>query len=446
MTSFFQRSNGERILKFLWPARLEALWRLLASRKGSLGSVSITFAFSVIPIISILGAAADYSTAQVGRSQLNAAADVAALTTVGVPARSITAGAAKERARQAFATSTLTTSALSITSVEIDVKDAGAERSVTVSYAATFKPSFLKLFGFSSLAITGVSKATGPLMPYIDFYLLLDNTPSMGVGATSDDINKMVANTADKCAFACHQMDRPTSDYYSLAKKLGVKMRIDVVRSATQELMDTAVSSQIRADQFRAAIYTFGQKAENAVLTEVAGLSSNLSAAKSASSAIDIMTMPYAGYRGDTQTNFDRMFDSINTRITQSGDGSTSSSPQKVLFFVSDGVNDADKTQCSRTWFYAGGVPRCQEPFISTLCDPIKSKGVKIAVLYTTYLPLPTNGWYNSWIKPFQGTIGANMKACASEGLYFEVSPSQGVSEAMNALFRKAVTQVTLTR
>jgi hypothetical protein len=32
----------------------------------------------------------------------------------------------------------------------------------------------------------------------------------------------------------------------------------------------------------------------------------------------------------------------------------------------------------------------------------LKNKGYKIAMLYTTYLPLPTNGWYNSWIKPFQ--------------------------------------------
>jgi hypothetical protein len=39
---------------------------------------------------------------------------------------------------------------------------------------------------------------------YIDFYLLLDNSPSMGVGATPADVAKMVNNTPDACAFACH--------------------------------------------------------------------------------------------------------------------------------------------------------------------------------------------------------------------------------------------------
>jgi hypothetical protein len=37
------------------------------------------------------------------------------------------------------------------------------------------------------------------------------------------------------------------------------------------------------------------------------------------------------------------------------------------------------------------------------------------------------------------------MKACASEGLYFEVSPTQGIADAMTALFQKVVQQARLT-
>jgi hypothetical protein len=37
----------------------------------------------------------------------------------------------------------------------------------------------------------------------------------------------------------------------------------------------------------------------------------------------------------------------------------------------------------------------------TALCTTIKNRGIKIAVLYTTYLALPTNRWYNSWIAPF---------------------------------------------
>jgi len=78
----------------------------------------------------------------------------------------------------------------------------------------------------------------------------------------------------------------------------------------------------------------------------------------------------------------------------------------------------------------------------------MKNRGVKIAVLYTTYLALPTNPWYMSWIDPFNkgpfgpsvnSKIAANMEACASPGFYFEVSPTDGISQAMSALFQKVV-------
>ena len=68
----------------------------------------------------------------------------------------------------------------------------------------------------------------------------------------------MVANTPDKCGFACHELNAAPNDYYGLAKKLGVQMRIDVVRQATQKLMDTAADTATVPSQFRAAIYTFG--------------------------------------------------------------------------------------------------------------------------------------------------------------------------------------------
>lgn len=200
------------------------------------------------------------------------------------------------------------------------------------------------------------------------------------------------------------------------------------------------------------SIHTFGSKAEEAGLKEIFSLSSNLTAAKSAAAAIDLMTIPYQNYRGDTQTDFDTAFGKMNKAIGLPGDGATASSPQKVLYYVSDGVNDASKTNCSKSLTYSSdgqtrkSFPRCQEPLDPTLCTTLKSRGIKIAVLYTTYFPLPTNSWYTKWIAPFQPQIATNMRSCASDGLYFEVSPSQGIAEAMNSLFLKTVNQISLTK
>ena len=85
----------------------------------------------------------------------------------------------------------------------------------------------------------------------------------------------------------------------------------------------------------------------------------------------------------------------------------------------------------------------------------MKARGVQIAVLYTTYLDLPTNAWYNTWIAPFNAgpygpspnsEIANKMKACASDGYYFEVSPTQGISDAMTTLFQKVVLTARLTK
>ena len=111
---------------------------------------------------------------------------------------------------------------------------------------------------------------------------------------------------------------------------------------------------------------------------------------------------------------------------------------------MSDGVADEYNTSSCSQKTVSGG--RCQEPINTALCTTLKNRGVLIAVLYTTYLPLPTNSWYNQYIKPFVGNIGPSMQSCASPGLYFEVSPTQGISEAMAALFQKAVTSARLIK
>jgi len=109
---------------------------------------------------------------------------------------------------------------------------------------------------------------------------------------------------------------------------------------------------------------------------------------------------------------------------------------------VADGVGDSYKpSACTKKT--TGG--RCQEPIDTSFCAPLNARGVKIAVLYTTYLLLPKNSWYNTWISPFQSQISTKMAECASPGLYFEVTPTDGIADAMKALFLKVAKQPRLT-
>jgi Flp pilus assembly protein TadG len=425
------------------------------------GNIALTFGLAALPVMLSVGAAVDYSLANRTKTALDGFADAAVILAVNNAAMSQSTATAKANAITFFNTQTATLKRGSVSSVSVTVTTNNSVRSAVLNYTANVPTAFMGLANINNIAITGSSTGASAAPTYIDFYLLLDNTPSMGVGATPADVATMVAHTPDQCAFACHQLDISPNDYYGLAKTLGVTTRIDVVRSATQQLMDTATATQSVSGQFRMAIYTFGAAATTKGLTNIFNLSSNLSSAKTAAANIDLMTVPYQNYASDTDTNFDNIFPSINTAIANPGDGSASSSPQKILFFVSDGVADAANIACTRSTSQ-GQDPqtgttytRCQEPLTVSLCDTIKNRGIKIAVLYTTYLALPTNGWYMSWIDLFnQGPYGpspnsqiaTNMASCASPGFYFEVSPTDGIPQAMTALFQKVVQEAHLTK
>jgi len=338
-----------------------------------------------------------------------------------------------------------------LNSMTATVTKTGSVVTSTVQFSADISTMFLGVMNKSAMTVTGTSTSTASMPLFIDFYLLLDNSPSMGVGATPADVATMVNNTSDKCAFACHDLSN-SNNYYKLAKSLGVTTRIDVLRSATQQLMDTAATTETYSNQFRMAIYDFGASSKTIGLRALFALSSSLSSAKTAAADIDLMGV-YGNndaYTGDKDTQFSTVLPAITKIIGNSGSGK-SSAPLKYLFFVSDGVADESNDACSKTMYNShwGDIsPRCQSPINSSLCDTLKKNGVKIAVLYTTYLELKTNQWYMDWLYPFnQGPFGPSpssevaqkMQACASPGFYFEISPTLGISEAMDALFKKAL-------
>ena len=72
-------------------------------------------------------------------------------------------------------------------------------------------------------------------------------------------------------------------------------------------------------------------------------------------------------------------------------------------------------------------------------CTTIKNRGIRIAVLYTVYLPLPTNSWYNNHIASFQANIGPTLQSCASPGLYTQINTGGDISGALSSLFEQAV-------
>jgi hypothetical protein len=312
----------------------------------------------------------------------------------------------------------------------VRITQTSSERRVTLEYSASVENIFAS-FLVPTAVVRGTATSAVSRPIYMDFHLLLDNSPSMGLAATIADIQKMENATRNhpthpNCAFACHEANNP-NDHYKVARDNNIKLRIDLVREATQRLIETAGNTEVVTDQFRVALYTL-----NMSLQQVSALSADLAAAKTAAENVQLVTLPYNGHNGNKYTNFTGLIPYADY-LPQGGDGLSSGSPQTVLFLVSDGV--ADETTNPRVKV----VP-------AALCDRIKAKNIKIAALYTTYYPLPGNSAYESEVRPIANNIAPAMQACASPGLYFEVGPNQGISEAMQALFQKAVGEARLTR
>ncbi|MET3611807.1 Flp pilus assembly protein TadG [Rhizobium aquaticum] len=433
----------------------------LRDRAGNFG---IMTALLIVPIIGVAGLAVDFTNALTVKAKLQGAGDAAALAAIAGSSPGMRAAfamqgdgtipIAQEDAKAFFRGQLQHVTGYRIDSIDASIVKSGKNITSVVNYKATVPTYLAQILGQPIVTVAGHATASYEAATYRNFYLLLDNTPSMGIAATQTDINNMIRLTTTQsepngCAFACHisqtmpdgSVREDQNDNYHIAKNNHVTTRIDVVATATARLLQEATKNRgNNTSLYRMGVYTFGKSAENMQLQEVVAPTTDLdTAAATAKANVNLMTIPGQGFYGDRITNFDTAFTQLTAKLGRPGTGTDPSSPQKIIYLVSDGVGDSDKSAtCTKPLFYdQTWGPRCQEPIDTTVCDTLKRQGFTIAVLYTTYLPLK-NDWYDQWISPFQSEIGQRMKACSSPGLYFEAT-TQGIDDAMTALFNKIV-------
>ncbi len=326
------------------------------------GNVAIIFALSLIPAVFLIGMALDFTSAMHRRSQLDAAADAGALAAVTPSMMMQSDAAALTAATNIFNAEASAMSGVSNTTptVTITPSNGGLTRTALVSYNAWSINNFPNVLGQSNWTISGSSTATATAAPNINFYLLLDNSPSMDLPATSAGITAMINATqnapanggnAGGCAFACHEsnpagdnLGNPNGeDNYTLAQNLGVVTRIQNMNTATQSLMTTASTMEVSNNvTYQMAIYTFNYSGTNTIQA----LTSDLTAAQNAAQGINVLEVYDNNYltstndNNDTDTDFDTAMQQMNTIMPNPGTGAANSTPQEVLFLVTDGVED----------------------------------------------------------------------------------------------------------
>jgi Flp pilus assembly protein TadG len=452
------------------------LYHFVVDRKAN---VAVIFAITIVPIIFLLGMTLDFTQALRKKEQLDAAADAAAIAAVRPAMLTQTDTVAQDTAYAIFMSTANSLPGLAaVPTPTITVTDSGLSRTVSVSYNAASLNNFPKvLLNTASWPISGAATAQAAAAPNMNFYLLMDDSPSMAIGATTTDISNLITATApakqpasssQNCGFACHETniahDGGTQDNLTIARNNNITLRIDLVTNAVNQLLNTwsncpqsGVSggvmqcmSALNNTTYKAALYTF-----DLGLNTLATLTTPTLAGTKVSN-IQLMPVVYqncvvttTNCKTDNGTDIAGALTSLNSIMPAPGLGSNASgdTPQEVVFLVTDGVEDKIATSCPNATFASNS--RCQQPLDTTMCNTIKSRGIKIAILYTEYLQLKTpnvpvtDSWYMSWVDPYDepspstGTIAQKLQACASPGFYSHVQTGGDISTALTNLFIK---------
>ncbi len=453
------------------------------------GNVAIIFAVAALPIITAVGCAIDYSMATMIRTKLQAAADAATLAAVSInspvntTAKNMSGdGSVSGGSVQTvnFFNANLTTSAgySGLTSTATVTKS-GRKITSTLAFTAQVPTFFLQVIGDRTLALAGTSTATQTMPAYIDFYLMLDVSGSMGFPSTDGEQTRLAAINPDNytlypngCTFACHfaaqgacansEQKYNTNGYclgFTLSRTAGnssntpvtscpsagtsacIQLRADAVGYAVQQLLQTANTSEEVTNQFRVGLYPFIQHLYSyfSLTTSLAGSASNSSTINYA--AAQLATLLDTGNNsslGSGGTHFENAFPSINTLITSVGDGSSQFNTLPYVFLVTDGAQDS-QTQWSGSW--AGSN---QATLLDTsLCTPLKNRGITIAILYIPYQTVqhPTsfaNG-EDYAVNAIIPNISADLQACASPTFFYTANTPADITNALIKMFDQAV-------
>jgi Flp pilus assembly protein TadG len=189
-------------------------------RRDRRGNLAVIFTLAAIPLVSALGSAVDYSMATRMKAKLQSAADAASVASIsqnsaGYLAASQMTGDGTITAGVNDATKIFNGNMSGFTGYTLTpapaVTKTGIKLNSTISFSAQVPTTFMKVIGYQTLTVTGTSKSTASLPPYLDFYLMLDVSGSMGLPSTDGEETRLAAVNPDNftqypkgCTFACH--------------------------------------------------------------------------------------------------------------------------------------------------------------------------------------------------------------------------------------------------
>jgi hypothetical protein len=275
---------------------------------------------------------------------------------------------------------------------------------------------------------------------YTDIYLMIDQSASMQIGASSADITKLRNKTG--CAFACHDNNdayavagQPYNkgDSFDWAQANGITLKFKLVNDGIQNFMSFLKTQDPSGQYIRVKLYSFDD-----TLHTLSSLTNNFDLISA-----NLPTPQFVLDELVSSTHFNELVPLVQSAVGSSGDGSTQAKSKKIFMLASDGIQDP-----TRRW--ATDQPWLQvqvAPFDFTFCTQLQAKGVQVGILDTGYVPMPWDWGYmatvgaSSLISGHSGTrqqdIAPLMKACAGD-IYVDGSNGGNIGTAFQQMFTTA--------
>jgi Flp pilus assembly protein TadG len=456
-------------------------------RRDQRGSIALLFGIMVVPLIIAIGCAVDYTRAASARTALQGAADAAGVAAVSAKSPGFLAAQAMTSdgtvssgvtdATNFFNGRSSTISGITDLTHTITVVKDGKFVKSTVAFTAKVATTFMAIAGWRNMMVSGTSNSEASLPTFLDFYLMLDVSGSMGLPSTNDEQTKLakinpdnLSNYPKGCVFACHFTANNACDGgkckgYDLSRTNGkggspvtacsspgltncIQLRADAVGYAVQQLLLTANATTKVTDQFKVGLYPFIQHlyAYSSLTASINGSANNPGTINYA--AANLATLLDTGQNanlGSGGTHYENAFPEMKTLIPNSniGSGATVNDRLPFVFLITDGAQD-DQTQSGGGWSGSNHA----KILSSTLCDPLKNK-LTVAVLYIPYEPIqdPTN-YANSedfYVNDIIPDIPGALKKCATDGFFFTAKTPDDISAALNKMFRQALVSAHIT-
>ncbi len=427
-------------------------------------------------LIGVAGFAVDYGYATYINQGLQSAADAAVLAATSQSAATAGGGYGNTNWLTSYGTDVFmgNIAKLPVSNVTpnfsvVSNGTGGVIATASYTYAV---PTFISgIIGMSTIPVSGSAKATANPLTYINYYILVDVSQSMGIGATQADMNTLYNRIAQYgngsdgeigCAFACHVQSgngyygglQPyTNEYLAHNISPKVTLRIDAAVSAIQTIIGLAQSNAGTNQNIKIGLYTMNEDPTNGTLVRtISNPSTNYTNLANLAATINLGNNNSGG-SGDSDLP-DQITNFISTsNIAANGSGASAASPQNYVFIVTDGLTDVPGACTSG---------HCTGVLSASNCSTLKTKAT-VGIIYTTYNAIYNYVWsssasqyipgttyesnYTSLAAPYMSSIPSSLQSCASSSIYYyKADDGPGITAGMQALFASSLQTAHLTQ